>query len=70
MAKIPGLIYVFEFKTDGTTAEEALQQIKDRGYATPYLHDGRPIALVGLSFHKGQRELQGVAHEVIPAPQA
>ena len=65
VAKIPGLIYVFEFKTDGTTAEEALQQIKERGYATPYLHDGRPIALVGLSFHKGQRELQGVAYEVL-----
>ncbi|MGN0890034.1 MAG: AAA family ATPase [Candidatus Spyradenecus sp.] len=42
----------------------------DPAYATLYLHDGRPIALVGLSFHKGQRELQGVAYEVIPAPQA
>ena len=67
VVKVFDLIYVFEFKTDGTTAEEALQQIKDRGYATPYLHDGRPIALVGLSFHKGQRELQGVAYELLPS---
>ena len=66
VVKVFDLIYVFEFKADGTTAEEALRQIKERGYATPYLHDGRPVALVGLSFHKGQRELQGVAYEVLP----
>ncbi|MGN0886859.1 MAG: AAA family ATPase [Candidatus Spyradenecus sp.] len=65
VVKAGDVIFIFELKSDGTTAEEALQQIKDRGYATPYLHDGRPIALVGLSFHKGQRELQGVAYEVL-----
>ena len=67
VVKAGNVIFVFELKSDGTTAEAALQQIKDRGYATPYLHDGRPIALVGLSFHKGQRELQGVAYEVLPS---
>ena len=67
VVKAGDVIFVFELKSDGTTAEAALQQIKDRGYATPYLHDGRPIALVGLSFHKGQRELQGVAYEVLPS---
>ncbi|MGN0891173.1 MAG: PD-(D/E)XK nuclease domain-containing protein, partial [Candidatus Spyradenecus sp.] len=67
VVKAGDVIFVFELKSDGTTAEAALQQIKDRGYATPYLHDGRPIAIVGLSFHKGQRELQGVAYEVLPS---
>ena len=67
VVKAGDVIFVFELKSDGTTAEEALGQIKDRGYATPYLHDGRPIAIVGLSFHKGQRELQGVAYEVLPS---
>ena len=42
-------IYIFEFKLDGT-ADEALQQIKDKGYATEYLADGRPIRLIGCSF--------------------
>ncbi len=67
VVKAGNVIFVFELKSDGTTAEAALQQIKDRGYATPYLHDGRPVAIVGLSFHKGQRELQGVAYEVLPS---
>ena len=42
-------IYIFEFKLDGT-AEEAMQQIKDKGYAKEYLADGRPIRLIGCSF--------------------
>ena len=67
VVKLPDFIYLFEFKTDGTTAQEALQQIKDRGYTTPYLHDGRPLVIVGLSFHKGKRELQGIAYEDLPS---
>ena len=38
-----------EFKLDGTAAE-ALQQIKDRGYAKAYEADSRPKYLVGASF--------------------
>ena len=42
-------IYIFEFKLDGT-ADEALRQIKEKGYATEYLADGRPIRMIGCSF--------------------
>ena len=70
VVKLPDFIYLFEFKTDGTTAQEALQQIKDKGYTTPYLHDGRPLVIVGLSFHKGKRELQGIAYEDLPSQRA
>ena len=45
----PKYIYIFEFKLDGTAAE-ALQQIKDRGYAKAYEADSRPKYLVGASF--------------------
>ena len=36
------LIYVMEFKLDGT-AEEALQQIHDKHYALPFALDGRKL---------------------------
>lgn len=36
------LIYVMEFKLDGT-AEEALQQIHDKHYALPFASDGRKL---------------------------
>lgn len=42
-------VYIFEFKLDGT-ADEALQQIRDRGYAKAYEADQRPIYIIGASF--------------------
>ena len=45
----PNYIYVFEFKLDGT-ADEALQQIKDKGYTRPYATDSRPLYRIGVSF--------------------
>ena len=45
----PKYVFIFEFKLDGT-AEEALQQIKDKGYTTAYAADPRPLYCVGASF--------------------
>ena len=42
-------VYIFEFKLNGT-ADEALQQIEDRGYALPYASDSRTIYKIGCSF--------------------
>lgn len=42
-------VYIFEFKLDGT-ADEALQQIEDKGYAREYATDGRRIFKIGASF--------------------
>ena len=42
-------VYIFEFKLDGTAAE-ALQQIEDKEYATPYQTDTRKVTAIGVSF--------------------
>ena len=42
-------VYIFEFKLDGT-ADEALQQIEDKGYALPYASDTRTLYNIGCSF--------------------
>ena len=42
-------VYIFEFKLNGT-ADEALQQIEDRGYALPYASDPRTVYKIGCSF--------------------
>ena len=42
-------IYIFEFKLDGT-ADEALRQIEEKGYALPYLADRRKLYRIGVSF--------------------
>ena len=42
-------IIIFEFKLDGN-AEEALKQIKEKGYAERYRLSGKEIILVGVNF--------------------
>ena len=46
---MPDAIYVFELKVNGT-AQEALRQIDERGYARPYDTDGRQVVKVGVKF--------------------
>ncbi len=43
-------VYIFEFKYD-KTAQEAFDQIVEKGYAKPYLGTGRKIWGIGLNFN-------------------
>ena len=45
----PDYVYIFEFKLN-STAEFALKQIEEKGYASPYAADKRKIYKVGISF--------------------
>ncbi len=54
--KMPKGIYILELKYDDT-AEAALQQIDERGYAAKYALDGRPITKVGLAFSSKERNI-------------
>ena len=49
IVETPGYVYIFEFKLDGT-ADEALRQIEEKGYARPYESDNRPVYKIGVSF--------------------
>ena len=50
-----GKIYVDE------PIDKAFAQIRKKGYAEPYLADGRPIWLIGLSFDSTTRRLSDCA---------
>ena len=50
-------IYIMEFKLDGT-AEEALRQIEEKGYADPIAHDGREVIKVGVNFSSAVRNIE------------
>ncbi len=53
---MPKGIYVMELKYDGS-ADAALAQINERGYADKYALDGRPITKVGISFDPKERNI-------------
>ena len=62
VAETPERVFVFELKVDGTP-QEALAQIKEKGYAEPYRHSGKEVHLIGLSFDGETRRLTGTATE-------
>lgn len=49
-------IYVMEFKFDGT-AEEALRQIDEKGYAVPFNQDSRQLMKIGVNFSSKTRNI-------------
>ena len=51
-------VYIFEFKLDGS-AEEAIQQIKDKGYAREYESDPRRIHKIGCNFSSQTGTIDG-----------
>jgi hypothetical protein len=54
--KTPKYIYVVELKID-SSADIALQQIEEKGYATPYLTDPRQLIKLGVNFSTATRTL-------------
>ena len=57
VVQTPDYVYVFEFKLDGT-AEEALKQINEKGYAKPFKSDNRQIVKVGVEFSSETRNVK------------
>ncbi|MDY6373336.1 MAG: AAA family ATPase [Bacteroidales bacterium] len=50
-------VYIIEYKLN-KSAEEALRQIDEKGYATPYLSDPRKLIKVGMNFSSELRGLE------------
>ena len=52
-------VYAFEFKlTENATAEDALKQIDEKGYLTPYIASNKKLVKVGAEFSKTERGLK------------
>ena len=63
---MPKGIYVIELKYNHT-ADEALDQIEQRGYAEKYRIDGRPVILVGLAFSSEKRNITEWKSKLLPS---
>jgi hypothetical protein len=50
-------VYIFEFKLD-KTAQAALDQIKQRGYAEKYIHMKKTLYLLGVNFSTEKRNIE------------
>ncbi len=54
--KCPGLIYIIEFKFD-QSADNAIEQIKEKKYYEPYLKDRKPLHLLGINFSTEEKNI-------------
>ncbi len=50
-------IYIVELKID-STADAALRQIEDKGYAKPFVNDPRKLFRIGVSFSTADRRIE------------
>jgi len=57
LIKTKDYIYVIELKLDGS-ADEALRQIEDKGYATPFTSDPRRLYKIGVNFSSETRGIK------------
>ena len=55
-------VYVMEFKLNGS-ADEALTQIREKGYAAPFAKDSRTVYRIGVNFSDELRNIQEVKME-------
>lgn len=58
VVKTKEYIYIFEFKYD-KSADAALQQIDEKGYARPFAGDSRRIYKIGVNFSRTDRCIDG-----------
>ena len=57
IVQTPDFVYIFEFKLNGT-AEEALLQIHEKGYAEPFNADHRKVVKIGVEFSAETRNVK------------
>ena len=62
VARTPWRVYVFEFKVDGS-AEDALRQIDEKGYALPWSGDGLIVTKIGANFSSTLRTVESWVYE-------
>ena len=58
VVECPAYVYIIEFKLNGS-AEAALRQIEEKGYAKPYAADNRKILAIGINFSSEKGTIDG-----------
>ena len=64
LVELEDKVYAMEFKID-QSVEEALKQIKERGYLDKYRSSGKKLIALGINFSTEKREVEEFAEEVV-----
>ena len=57
MLQTKDYVYIVEIKVD-SSADVALQQIEEKGYAKPFVNDTRKLFRIGVNFSTANRRIE------------
>lgn len=64
LVRLEKYVYCFEFKLD-VSVDEALTQIKQKGYLQPYLNSGKECIAIGVNFSKELKKIAEIKWESV-----
>jgi hypothetical protein len=64
LVQMKDYVYCFEFKLD-KSADEAIQQIKDKRYLEPFAHENKKLIAVGINFSSKDKKVEEFKWEEI-----
>ena len=66
VVELPNTVYIFEFKLwSAGSPEDALTQIREKGYAVPYQASEKKIIAIGVSFDEAKRNIGAWKAEIL-----
>jgi Predicted AAA-ATPase/PD-(D/E)XK nuclease superfamily len=64
LIRMKDYVYCIEFKLD-KSADEAIQQIKDKGYLEPFIHENKKRIAIGLNFSTEKKKVEELKWEAL-----
>ncbi len=61
LVELPRLFYIIEVKVN-KPAEEGMEQIETQKYYQPFMHLGKPIRALAISFHRKKAKQKEKSH--------
>lgn len=67
MLRTPRYVYIFELKTNGSV-DKAMRQIEEKGYALPYLYEGKTIIKIAANYSTAANNIESWKISIMENP--
>lgn len=64
LIRLKEYVYCIEFKLD-QSADAAVQQIKEKGYLSPFAHEGKKLMAIGINFSSQKKKVEELKWELV-----
>ncbi|MDI9872521.1 PD-(D/E)XK nuclease domain-containing protein, partial [Flectobacillus roseus] len=64
LIRLKDYVYCIEFKLD-ESATKAIEQIKAKGYLTPFAYEGKKLIAIGINFSREKKKVEELKWEEV-----